>query len=278
MLEFKRIEKEDFPIIDRCFCEHLQSGARWSQCDYAPGTVKMWRIPYQMEYAVADGALYLRAKYEEESGTSYLMPVGRYDDHALELLREHTENADDATLSVIPESMKSAVARVFCIPEGSMYADRDWADYIYLREELISPKGKKHHNYKYNLNRFEKEHPGYSVEAITEVNRDPEYEATLPVILDCEAFSMQGAVLRASGRIIGLTIGEVFGDTVIIHTEKARKDIPGAYQTLARGFLKMLSSDVIYVNREEDMGLEGLRRSKNSYAPLRLEYKYTLNL
>ena len=89
---------------------------------------------------------------------------------------------------------------------------------------------------------------------------------------------MSGAVLRAEGEIIGLTLGEIYKDTVIVHTEKALKEVAGAYQTLALGYQKMMPDTVKYINREEDMGLMGLRRSKLSYSPIRLDYKYTLKL
>ncbi len=297
MLVFKRITKEDFKVIDKYFDLYLEKERDTRFCDYAPGTVKMWHEAYAMEYAEGDGCLYLKACYEEEEGISYLMPIGNVGKEALYLLYEYVKSRTDVTLSVIPESMKKDVADVFGVEETRIFADRDWADYIYLREDFCNPSGKKHHNYKYNLNKFAKEHPCHIVEPLCEENRrealafyekycidnpetssvdDDEYKATLPVIEDPGVYSMSGAVLRLDGKIIGLTLGEIFGDTVIVHTEKAEKSIPGAYQTLARGYQLMMPDSVLYINREEDMGLEGLRRSKTSYSPVRLESKYTL--
>lgn len=298
MLKFKKITREDFSLIDKYFSMHLSNMGEERLCDYAPGTVKMWFEEYSMEYAVLGDILFLKANYEEEDGDSYLMPVGRTDEGALKALYGHVKDKEGVTLSVIPESIKDRVAQIFCVERGQVFYDRDWVDYIYSREEFENPSGKKHHNYKYNLNKFAKEHSDYSVEQITEDNlseaidfykkyckenpetsstEDGEYRATLQVLEELSAYSMIGAVLRAEGRIIGLTIGEIYGDTVIIHTEKAEKTVTGAYPTIARGFLKLLPESVRYVNREEDMGLEGLRRSKLSYAPIRLERKFTLH-
>ena len=298
-LNFKRITEKDFPKIDEYFSRYLSYMGDERLCDYAPGTVKMWCSEYFMEYAELDGTLYLKADYGEKEGTSYLMPVGRQDESSLGALFEYVKDKERVTLSVIPERLKSLVSEVFGVDKERLFYDRDWVDYVYLREEFENPSGKKHHNYKYNLNRFAKDHPSYRVEKISgdnkgaaiefykeycKNNRDTssdsegEYRATLPVIEDLQKYSMTGAVLFAEDRIVGLTIGEIYGDTVIIHTEKAEKSVPGAFQTIAREFIRLLPDGVKYVNREEDMGLEGLRRSKLSYAPISLERKYTLYL
>lgn len=299
MLEFKKIKREDFPVIDKYFEMNLENIRGDRFCDYAPGTVKMWCDAYDMEYAVFNGMMYLKADYEEENGTSYLMPVGKVCDNSLIPLYEYLKTVKGATLSVIPENMLDEVAQVFGVRTERLFADRDWADYIYLKEDFCNPSGKKQHKYKNNLNRFAKEHPDFQIVPITDdicgeaieffktycKNNpssssvdDDEYYATLPVIEKPKEYSMSGAVLVTEGKIVGLTLGEIYGDTVIIHTEKAEKSYTGAYQTLARGYLMMMPEEVRYVNREEDMGLDGLRRSKLSYSPVRLDYKYTLYL
>ncbi|MBR6676176.1 MAG: DUF2156 domain-containing protein [Clostridia bacterium] len=297
MTDFKRITKEDFQIIDKYFAFHLEARDESRFCDYAPGTVKMWCEAYKMEYAVEGDIMLLRARYDEENGTSYLMPIGRNAKNCAKLLVDRIKNEKSVTFSVMNKEFAALLRIELSVDESQIFADRDWSDYIYLREEFCNPSGKKHHNYKYNLNRFKKDHPNAKVEQLTEKNAqeaadfyieycknnpdsssvdDHEFHVTLPVILAPWEYSMTGAVLRSNGRIIGLTLGEVYGDTVIVHTEKAEKEIPGAYQTLALGYQLMQPETVKYINREEDMGLEGLRRSKLSYGPLRLEHKYTL--
>lgn len=297
MADFKRITKDDFSLIDKYFALNLEERDESRFCDYAPGTVKMWHEAYKMEYAVVGDVMLLRARYEEEEGVSYLMPVGKASPNNPCILFEMIKEEESVTFSVMNEAFAKVLREELSVEEERIFADRDWADYIYLREEFCNPSGKKHHNYKYNLNRFKKEHPNGVVEELTDANceeaaafyrdyckRNPdsssvdehEYHVTLPVILSPKEYSMTGAVLRVDGKIVGLTLGEVYGDTVIVHTEKAEKDIPGAYQTLALAYQKMQPETVKYINREEDMGLEGLRRSKLSYGPCRLEYKYTL--
>lgn len=296
MLDFKKITESDFSVVDKYFSMHRSKDLSCRFCDYAPGTVKMWHKEYGMEYATVGDVMYLRAHYEEEGGTSYLMPVGNWDRGSLALLFEHIKGEESAVLSCMPEKILPLVKEVFSLGDEQLFADRDWADYLYLRKDICEPSGKRHHNYKNKLNRFKKENPEGAVVLLNGSNcreaaeffktyceenpesssvEDGEYRATLPVILDPEAYSMTGALLCLNDEIIGLTLGEIYNDTVIVHTEKARKDITGAYQTLARGYQLMMPESVKYVNREEDMGLEGLRRSKLSYSPASLEFKYT---
>ena len=108
---------------------------------------------------------------------------------------------------------------------------------------------------------------------------DNEYRENVKLLSDFDFSIFSGGLLLADGKIVGLTIGEVYGDTVYVHTEKAEKEMAGAYQTLSRAYLLSITDPVVkYVNREEDMGLPGLRRSKMAYCPAWLEYKYVLRV
>lgn len=185
------------------------------------------------------------------------------------------------------------------IIESSLRADRDWADYIYYKKDFENPAGRKHHRQKNLINRFIRENPDYTCEAIQEKNarqvleyfqqyalRNPEtspmdgqeFPAVCRILQASDFYGMQGMLLRAAGEICGFTIGEVYGDTVYVHVEKADKEKAGAFQVLSRDFQRSIDGDVLYVNREEDLGLEGLRRSKLSYGPIRLDYKYTAQI
>ena len=88
-----------------------------------------------------------------------------------------------------------------------------------------------------------------------------------------------GGVLRAQDKIVGLSAGEIVGDTLIIHVEKADTSFSGAYQMLVNEYAKhFVTEDVKYINREEDTGDEGIRQSKESYHPLMLLEKYVVTV
>ena len=87
---------------------------------------------------------------------------------------------------------------------------------------------------------------------------------------------LRGAVLKAGGRIVAYTIGSaVTDDTFVVHIEKAFADVQGAYPMINREFVRSLPENYIYINREDDMGIEGLRKSKLSYYPDILLEVYT---
>jgi len=81
--------------------------------------------------------------------------------------------------------------------------------------------------------------------------------------------------LRVYGKVIAFTFGEALtDDTVVIHIEKADPDIDGAYQVINQQFLQHRWAHVTYVNREEDLGIEGLRQAKQSYHPVKMVEKH----
>ena len=92
------------------------------------------------------------------------------------------------------------------------------------------------------------------------------------------ALDMDGLMLKEGGQVLAVTMGSRLSpDTIDVHFEKAREDVDGAYAAINREFARYLREkypDVQYLNREDDMGLEGLRKAKLSYQPHHLEEKY----
>ena len=96
---------------------------------------------------------------------------------------------------------------------------------------------------------------------------------------DFAAYAPLAGLLRVNGRVVGFSAGEIVGDTLIIHIEKADIAYEGIYQVLVNEYAKcFVTPDVRYINREEDVGDEGIRRSKESYHPVRLLEKYLVRI
>lgn len=174
--------------------------------------------------------------------------------------------------------------------------DRDSSDYIYSSADLIGLGGKKYHGKRNHIKRFMENE--WSFEPITEddidecalftaefYNRTEDDHGTAAIeqfaihrfLMNMEYLGLKGGILRMGGEMVGMTIGEqTNSDTFVVHIEKARSDINGAYPTLCNLFAKEHASGLRYINREEDMGIEGLRRSKLSYHPEFLLNKYTV--
>lgn len=181
--------------------------------------------------------------------------------------------------------------------------DRDDADYLYDAESLATLKGKKLHAKRNHINRFIENYPNYQFEALADNNTEEclelarnwiedklragqiedkaeyedEYGAIKMALQNREKLNAKGGVLRVDGRVIAFTYGSAINDEVFdVHFEKAYADIQGAYTMINREFVRSFLMDYKYINREEDLGIEGLRKAKESYYPALLVEKGTL--
>ena len=168
---------------------------------------------------------------------------------------------------------------------------RDSADYVYETEKLSRLSGKKYHSKKNHVNKFKATYPDWSYEPITKDNveecfqmalrwrelngceEDEEKHAEICVALNFlrlfEELEMRGGALRVNGEVAAFTIGEQVGtDTLVVHIEKAFADVQGAYAMINQQFAEHEGTGFPYLNREEDMGEEGLRQAKMSYKPV----------
>lgn len=300
MLIFKKLTEENFSETERYFALELEKQKRHSvrMSDKTPGAVLLWFREYDVWFAATEDALIFYSLIGEGE-KAYYYPIGSHKKTALKKLREHIkENGGCAKITAVGERGLAKVSREMFVMEAK--SSRDTADYLYSKAEFENPAGRKHHKRKNLINRFMSEHPDAHFEPLTEDNiesiyefyreycrRNPdsssveqrEYRAVSALFENFNHKYFRGGVLVADGKIVGMTVGQVYGDTVYVHIEKAEKEMAGAYQTLSREFIASIKDEgVKYVNREEDLGLEGLRRSKMMYGPQWLEYKYTLTV
>ncbi len=182
-------------------------------------------------------------------------------------------------------------------------AQRDYFDYIYFVEKLASLSGKKLHAKRNHINYFKKNFTWHfeliSAENLAEcreMNRvwciqnkcfedgrlSEEYCAVKRCFDYYDALGLEGALLRKDGEVIAYTMGEKLNsNTYVIHIEKAFSDIRGSYQMINREFAEVIHEkypEILYMNREEDVGQEGLRKAKLSYYPDDMEEKYQAKL
>lgn len=180
--------------------------------------------------------------------------------------------------------------------------ERDYFDYLYNAKELMALSGKKYHKKKNHVNGFLKEYENrYRVKIadksdvesikeflikwhnkrniIDEYNRDDyELKGIFYVLEHCDMLKYKMMLVYVDDVIEGFTLGTYLREekTAYIHVEKANPDIRGLYAFINREFLKNCFNEAEYVNREDDMGLEGLRKAKLSYNPIELIKKYTI--
>ncbi|MDE7366504.1 MAG: phosphatidylglycerol lysyltransferase domain-containing protein, partial [Lachnospiraceae bacterium] len=168
--------------------------------------------------------------------------------------------------------------------------ERDWADYIYSREKLTTLAGKKLHGKRNHIKRFIDAHPEWSYERITEENveecaamaknwcranciqedeeKEEEFHLVIRALRNFKALHMTGGLLRTGEGVVAFTLGSpVSADTFDVSFEKAYGEIQGAYPMINQQFVMHELQNYTYINREEDVGVEGLRKAKLSYYP-----------
>lgn len=270
----------------------------FQSCEYCFANNLAWQRLSDSKICRYKDFYFLRSMSGDEP--RYIFPSGSGD------LKELTEKLreDAAAFSsplVFTSVLSEGVQRLKEIYGDNMMvqSDRDAFDYIYLTEQLITLSGKKYHGKRNHIANFKKsqweykplEEPLFNdcIEfATNDFNARNAYTSgsavaeqyAINTFFSCfDELSLKGGVLYQNGRMVGFTIGEKLNsDTFIVHIEKALHDVQGAYPTLFNEFLKANAGDCKYVNREDDVGLEGLRKSKLSYHPEYLLEKFNVTI
>jgi len=294
MLDFQPITVASRELLMPLFAQQP-----WRACDYTFGANFQWRVFYQTTYAVQKDMAILRAAYPG-LGCCYLMPVGAGD-------MKCALNAIDADaterrrwLRIFAPTAESVEILREHFGDRIVSADsvRSLADYLYETERLITFAGKKLHGQKNHRNRFYRENPEARFVPVTAETLPAaetflseyaeEIDLQQPIEVEelhrarellhryAEAGQLAGYIETDRG-IAALSIGEVVGDTLYVHVEKARTVFHGAYQAIVSAFADYavaVSGGALYCNREDDSGDDGLRNSKLAYQPCALVEKY----
>ena len=263
-------------------------------CDFTFGNLYCWSAAEHTEIAVEDGFLYLHATFN--GVTSYSVPWGDGDmNQALARVEDDaTKRCADLSFCCVAEEqlpvLKSYFGDRLVVTE-----QRDYFDYVYSSEKLATLGGRKFHSKKNHVNSFIKKNK-FTVEELNDTNlkeclkfshswhmmneSSQRLEAERQVI-DC-AFSnyyelgFKGILIRVDDNIVAYALGEKMsdGESFCTHFEKASPQFSNAYAAINKFFAEKLFSDYRYINREDDAGVEGLRKAKLSYQPEYLVKKY----
>lgn len=247
---------------------------------------------------ILDDTLLLREEFPG-IGTVYAPPVGANVEHAYAFL-EQTCRESGQPLRFFPVTEPELATLRARYAHVEMTLLRDWCDYLYDAQDMVQFRGRRYNGQRNHIHRFQRLYPDWRFEDVTADNL-PELRAffetfaaryrkeneTAQVEEQCVRdflahyfdYAPLGGLLRAGGKIVGFSAGEIMGDTLIIHVEKADIAYDGVYQALVNEFAKrFVTESVQYINREEDVGDPGVRKSKESYHPLRLLEKYLVEV
>ncbi len=292
MLNFKDIKVKDYEIITEYF-----KISHYNSCEYCFGNLFMWKHRFQSRYAIVDEMLFIKGCFD--NNCYYLMPSGNVDlEKAIPILIEDAKNCGHKfIMHCITKDIKEKIKQIF--PNIFKWSTSNTRyDYTYLREDLAELVGKKFHAKRNFVNRFLSEYKNYDFEEITKENISQCYDLSkqwlehnkddITISMNCEQdaikkcldnfflINMKGTILKANGKICAFTAGEQLNsNTFVIHIEKASYDIVGSFAVINQEFARQCLQNYTYINREEDMGIEGLRKAKKSYNPVFMVEKFT---
>ena len=296
MLDFHKITLNDGPWM-----RGILQKTHHMSCEYCFGNHYVWQKTYDARVCRINDYYIVGLRNDEgEDGISFLYPAGVGDIRpVIEALLKHCHEVGIRfRMHSMEEADKEELLRLF--PEKFEITEhRDYADYVYRVSDLVNLSGKKYHGKRNHLARFYEN--DWSFEPITPdnvaeclemnhrwsvENADTKEDGVLAercavrlCLTHMEELGCFGGLLRVNGAVAASTVGErLNSDTVVVHFEKAFSRIQGAYPAINREFLSRMCRDYAYVNREEDLGIEGLRRAKESYHPAFLVTKYGVTL
>ena len=285
MLEFR-----DVTLEDKEWARELLSYSDFIGCEYTFGNNFIWRDAYKNQIA--------RYKdfYLIKSNDELFFPAGRGNlTEVIDVLKEYSSaQGQQLYFSSVPSCKISTLQELYA-NELEISADENYFDYIYKASDLATLSGKKYHSKRNYLNRLSK--LNFSFELITKENIDEcflmnerwckenvtendvskmqEQDAVNKALNHFFDLDFKGGILRIEGKIEAFTIGEKLNsNTFNTHIEKANAFIDGTYAMINYKFANEIEKDFEYINREEDLGEENLRKAKLSYKPCFLEKKY----
>lgn len=260
--------------------QYFPADNRISFCNFT--NIWMWRKSASYKIIEADGTPCVTGV--TSSGVRIVMLPRIDDDNKLRdtLCELKRILGEPLTVQPLDAAMKERVASLF--PDALFTDKRSMYDYIYNAVDLIELSGKKYHGKRNHINAFLEAYPDYRYVRVTEENVDllrsaaeslyqkddrlpDEYIAIGELFDHFGELGLKAGILYVGEEPVAYSIGEkMCADTALIHIEKADRDIRGAYPMINQLFASDFA-DCTYINREEDMGIEGLRKAKLSYHP-----------
>lgn len=280
--DFKPVELEDKDYINGYLCNFPSD-----ICELNFGNIFIWRKIENSRWSIINNNLCILCEPAFEPAY-FLQPLGE----------KKIQETIEICLSLAPRF--SRVGEDFLLKYGQGFKfdlDRDNFDYIYRAEDLIHLRGKKYDGKRNRIRKFEKSHPyrylklspeyreacwrlfeeWYQVKSSSGWLMDAHREVINESLAYFEDLTLVGGAIEVNGRVVAFTIGERLNETTaVIHIEIASPKYAGLAQLINREFVKNELFRYQFINREQDMGIPGLRRAKLSYHPDHLVKKYNL--
>jgi len=287
---------ESKPILDAYFRKNC-----FINSEFTFTNLFMWQKSYNIRYAEINGNLCIFSQHGNDPES---VNLANFQDNALtvipELLKYFKGIGQEPFIRIFGKEQKNLLKNTF--PDVFKYEkDTDSFDYVYNIQDLINLPGGKYHAKRNHINKFKSLY-NYRYHTMTPdfredcremfirwcnskrdniTNIDEQLEAVNRLLDNWENLDIAGGCLTVDEKMVAFSFGEVLcypESIVVIHLEHADTDYQGSFPMINQQFLEHQWSDFKLVNREEDMGLEGLRKAKKSYYPVLMTEKYVATL
>lgn len=293
MIEFRPVRLEDRATIER-----FTMSSDITNCDLSFANMFCWQEVYHSAWAIVDGFLVIRFHIDGGDRLGYMQPVGEGDcARIIPALREDA-HAHGQRLRIIGLTDRGReMIRQMHIGQFAFESDRALEDYVYAADDLRNLPGRRYQPKRNHINRFMAEYPDYRYEELTPDRFDEcmqlerewrrnheghtselcaEQRAMQRAFAHFAELGMTGGCIYVGERMVAFTYGSAVNDhTFDTHVEKADTDYDGAFTVINCLFARHLPERFTLINREEDLGIEGLRRAKLSYHPAVIQHKFT---
>jgi hypothetical protein len=255
----------------------------------------MWRDAHQLRLSTLDGALVIFSWRADPEDSFVFPPVGSANLDAVRRCLDHL--AANGHAAVMSRATGQDLQRLGVTEDDfAVEPDRENWDYVYLVQDLISLSGNRYHRKRNHIEQFKGQHEFRYVPLTPDLvpacqelqdrwcdekhcdlvaTLRAEARAVKEVLENLDVLGVTGGCIEIEGKVEALGLGELLNeDTVVIHIEKANAAFHGLYQVINQQFLANAWSHVRYTNREQDLGVQGLRRAKESYHPTHMVEKF----
>ena len=283
-------------LSDRDFFRKHYQGYCQVHSDNTFTNMVCWNDYAHYRYAYVQDCIVLCSTIAEM--TRYRPPIGPRNPELLaDVLRLAAKSKEEYPFVILDPETREWIARLH--PDLQFHAERKYFEYVYLASDLAELPGKKYLTIRHQLNKFQKTCMP-QIEMISEENlgeikdfldlwcdwkdcdSDPvlasEKVAVSFALSHYEELQLSGIAIRANGKIGAMSFFEGQSrDTALVHFEKGLPDCKGIYRAVNAETAKILAHDYIYINRESDMGVEGIREAKTRYHPHHMVEVHLLN-
>lgn len=285
----RKYRDEDLPLI-KSYSSYIETLSYF----YKPSFVHLWKDHNDIYIYEGTFGLYIYMK----AFNAFLLPWSANMYEALDELRQiaKAEELDQLVIKSIPDKY----LHFFHDDRYDLFRNRDLDEYIYLQEKLIGLSGRQLQSKRNHISQFMKSYPECKVVAMEKKDSEKILEMTKAWIDNMpdefkkdlqdeyvtlerafqfwDEFEFSGAILKDDEKIVAYSIGENQNNEVVVHYEKADTSYHGAYSMINKEYQQNFAPHKLFVNRMEDAGVEGLRKAKESYKPIRMVQKWEAKL